>query len=436
MFATDNTWSPNSRTANPSELWLVNVETGEKRKLATPTDAAQPSWSPHGGRIAFWGQNRGGAKNIFTISVHGGEPVIVTNDSSVNWNPVWSPDGSYLYFASDRGGVMNLWRVPIDEGSGKVPDTPTPVTAPSANVGHLAFSRDGRHLAYVSAVNTQNIAEVSFDSQQEVVTSEPKWVTRVTSSAAMPDLSPDGEWLVYGSLGEKQENLFIIRTDGTDLRQLTKDGSKNRRPRWSPDGKRIAFDSDRGGKFEIWIMNADGSELRQISSSAGPNMIEPVWGPGGSRLAFRAQSGGVAFVAELGMGNNQPVHLAAIPNSREQDFRAHSWSPDGRKLAGWYRGATSAVGKDQDHKLCVYSVENHQFEKFETLGVAPKWLSDSRRLIFAHHGELYLLDTKSKKTRKLSTLDTSGGFSVSADGRRIYISSATYEADIWMMNLN
>ncbi|MFZ0063272.1 MAG: winged helix-turn-helix domain-containing protein [Pyrinomonadaceae bacterium] len=436
VFATDDTWSPNSRRVNPSDLWLINVATGEKRRLTTPGDAAQPSWSPHGHRVAFWGQNRG-AKNIFTIDAYGGESVVVTNDSFVNWNPVWSPDGSYLYFASDRGGSMNLWRVQIDETSGAVLGSPTAVTTPSSGIGHLCFSRDGRHLAYVSATNTANIAEVSFDSRKAVVIGEPRWITRVTTSASMPDLSPDGQWLAYGNLGDKEEDIFVIRTDGTELRQITSDTSKDRRPRWSPDGKRIAFDSDRGGKLEIWIVNADGSGARQISSGAGPNMVEPVWAPDGKRLAFRTQSGGGTFIAEFGPeGNDRPAQIAAIPGSAEEDFRAHSWSPDGNKLAGWsYRRGRNAIAKDPEHKLCIYSFDTHRFEKLDATGVAPEWLNDNRRLIFAYNGELFLLDTESNKPHRISTPDASGGFSVSADGRKIYLSVASYQADIWMMNL-
>ena len=53
------------------------------------------------------------------------DAVAVTDDPDFDWNPVWSPDGKYLYFASDRGGQMNLWRVPIEESTGKVTGSPS-----------------------------------------------------------------------------------------------------------------------------------------------------------------------------------------------------------------------------------------------------------------------------------------------------------------------
>src|SRR5881628_1830176 len=88
--------------SNPnSRIWAVNVATGEKR-LVTKEDSIQPNWSPHGYRIAYHGRRNLAQRDIWTIPAGGGEPVEVTNDAATDWNPVWSPDGKYLYFASDR----------------------------------------------------------------------------------------------------------------------------------------------------------------------------------------------------------------------------------------------------------------------------------------------------------------------------------------------
>jgi Tol biopolymer transport system component len=77
-----------------SGLSIVNVATGEKRRI-TAGDAVQPQWSPHGYRIAYWA-SRGGQRDIATIPAAGGEPVFLTDDTALDWNPIWSPDGQYL----------------------------------------------------------------------------------------------------------------------------------------------------------------------------------------------------------------------------------------------------------------------------------------------------------------------------------------------------
>src|SRR5262249_59816356 len=76
----------------------------------------------------------------------GSRELAVTSDPAVDWNPVWSPDGKFLYFSSDRNGTMNLWRAPIDEKSGRVLGSFEPMTVPSHWCGLVSVSRDGREL--------------------------------------------------------------------------------------------------------------------------------------------------------------------------------------------------------------------------------------------------------------------------------------------------
>jgi eukaryotic-like serine/threonine-protein kinase len=255
---------PSERGNYPGALRVMKVATGETRQV-TATDTVQPNWSPHGDRIAYWGVQGSGQRDLWTVGARGGEPVAVTNDPALDWNPIWSSDGQYLYFASDRGGSMNLWRVPIDEQTGKLLGAPEPVTTPATYSGYISFSRDGRHLAYAQVVHQINLQQVSFDPAKGKIEAKPVWITQGSRIATDPDFSPDSEWVVFGATGDKQEDLFIVRRDGTGLRQITNDKHKDRAPRWSPDGQRISFFSDRSGRYEYWMIKPDGAGLSQFS---------------------------------------------------------------------------------------------------------------------------------------------------------------------------
>jgi Tol biopolymer transport system component len=431
-FADEGIVKPSSRI-NSSKVSVVDVTTGQSR-LITKDDAVQPNWSPHGNRIAYQGRRNAAQRDIFTISADGGAPVEVTNDAAMDWNPVWSPDGNYLYFVSDRAGSMNLWRVPIQEETGKVLGSPEAITTPSPYISHLSFSRDGRHMAYAHVVTSGNLQRVGFDPVRETVVGQPVWITQGSRVAFVPHLSADGEWLAFDTQTDKQEDVFVVKRDGTGLRQLTDDSYKDRAPRWSPDGKRIVFFSDRTGKWEIWMINADGSGLQQITHATG-TVLNPIWSPDGTRLAYR-NVGTTSSIIEVGKSWQDQTPQTLPPMSDPGDsLWAWSWSPDGRKLAG---NLSHAVGPVSG--IAIYSLDSKQYEKLADFGSFPVWLSDSRRLLFQDRDrrKLYLIDTQSKKIHEVLSVaphEFGNGVSLPRDDRLIYFSLLITEADIWLLTM-
>ncbi|MGH9872111.1 MAG: winged helix-turn-helix domain-containing protein [Pyrinomonadaceae bacterium] len=418
---------PNNRGLVPSQLWVIDVATGAKRSLTTG-DAIQASWSPSGNRIAYWGLQGGGQRDIWTMPASGGEAVPVTNDQALDWNPVWSPDGKYLYFASDRGGSMNFWRVPLDETSGQLQGAPEAVITPSVYSQHLSFSRDGSRLAYAQKSETLNLQRVPFDPLSERITGEPEHVTQGTKYVTDPDLSPDDEWFAFSSQGEKQEDILILKRDGTELRQLTNDVFRDRGPRWAPDGQRIAFYSDRGGRFEIWSINSDGTNLRQITYTVDQSAVFPIWSPDGKRMLFK-QRGAPPFFFDLNRlwTEQTPQQLSAIEGVRN-NFWASSWSPDGRRLAGtWILNGI--------HYVHVYDFEAKTYENFGLRGLWPIWLSDNRRLLFHRDGRLHVLDTQTRKSHELFSVEpyAVGTVGATRDARTIYFTVQKTESDIWLL---
>ena len=145
VFCTEAISIPQSRSST-SALWVVDAKGGTPVKLSAG-DGVQPSWSPSGKQIAYWAVDTG-QRDLFTMPAAGGPRVTVTSDAALDWNPKWSADGRYLYFASDRGGSMNIWRVPIDESSGKPTGAPEPVTAGVSTADEPSLSNDGHRLLF------------------------------------------------------------------------------------------------------------------------------------------------------------------------------------------------------------------------------------------------------------------------------------------------
>lgn len=430
IVANANGQRATARTPPPSALYAVNLETG-RRRIITAGDAVQPSCSPNGHRIAYWGMRQGGQRDIWTVATGGGEPVEVTNDPNSDWNPVWSHDGRYLYFASDRDGKMNLWRIQIDEQSGEATGKAEPVKLPGDYVQHFGFSTDGRLMAYVQESMRKSLHQIAFNPAAGTAAEQAAPIYQGSRLFGSPDISPDGEWLVFTNQGEKQEDLFVMGRDGKGLAQITNDVHRDRGARWSPDGTKIAFYSDRSGEYEIWLTNPDGSGLKQLTYTAEENMIfYPLWSPDSRRIQYRMSASSSYIIEADREWTEQRAERLPAYNDPILKFGPWDWSPDGSALAGVLGGAGSG-----SRGIMVYSFETHEFEKLTDFGIAPRWLSDNHRLLFHDQGTIYLVDrrTRGKPQRVYSVApNTLSGFTVPPDDRAIYFSVDSTESDIWL----
>jgi Tol biopolymer transport system component len=148
----------------PTELRIVDVRTGAVRSIPDAGLVVHASWSPHDLRLALSVRSSGARQmDLATIPVAGGPATPLVSGNAVEWNAVWSADGRFIYYTSDAGGTMNLWRVRVDESSGRALSAPEPVPTPSPLAAHPAVSSDGRRLAFSSVLVTTNVARMSFD---------------------------------------------------------------------------------------------------------------------------------------------------------------------------------------------------------------------------------------------------------------------------------
>jgi Tol biopolymer transport system component len=459
------TWSPDGKEvayssvqiiADPGSrpvrgtLSAVNIATLQRRTLYTVDDAVQPRWSPNGRRVAFWAfAKEGGQRDIWTIGLpyeHAGaviyaQPVAVTDDAATDWNPVWSPDGKYLYYASDRSGTMEIWRVAIDEETGITKGSAEQLTTGGTGLrGHIAFADKGASLLYVDQTSRQVVEKVGFDAVSGKTTGELTPVLDASVAPANVDVSPDGQSLAFYSAG-RQEDIFVSRNDGTNRRRLTNDPARDRGPSWAPGGKKIAFFSDRNGSYEIWTINADGTGLTQVTNSRGANRSTPIWSPDGSRLLYLQRRGQTwdnyivdyVFDPEKPPAQQAIEELPAIGRSDEY-FAPTSWSPDGKMIAG----NRSFIDRFVPGGIFVYTLATRAFRMIVDGAAGARWLNDNRRLIYpdAAARKIFLVDTRSGQQQAvLSVAQDLGPIRLTSDNRTLYVQLSTTQSGIWRMNL-
>lgn len=424
---------PTVRATGEQFLSIINVETGAKRELIK-LEASFPAWSPSGGRIAYWFYTATlSRRDIATIPASGGEPVIVAKDfATSNWNPVWSPDGKYLYFVSNKNGSLNFWRVRIDESSGAALSDPEPVNSPSKFSRHLNFSRDGKRMIYVQTNNQSNIQGIEFDAAAEKTKGEPFWITQGDRQITRAELSPDGTRFVMRIIRRTQDDLVTVSRNGSDWRDITNDAPFDRYVRWSPDGKQVTFTSDRSGSTEVWTSNADGTNLQQITFLNSPDNGAgfPVWSPDGKRMCFTSRES-QTFIIDLTKNPNERTPQPINFNENVTGFITWDWSPDGTKLGGTiYEGSERFLG--------FYSFETNSYTKLsKTNDFIPSWLPDSRRLVYGTENKICIADTITGKISELTANPNKQLRSpfVSSDGRLLYYTAHTNESDIWLLDL-
>jgi eukaryotic-like serine/threonine-protein kinase len=407
----------------------VTLSSGEKQRIPVE-DGVQPSWSPHGLRIAYWavaGKGRiEGQRDIYTIPAVGGVPVAVTSDTAVDWNPVWSPDGRYLYFSSNRGGSMNLWRVGIDESSGQTSGEPEAVTTPSSFTGHLSVSADGRHIASASLGQTAAVQKVAFDPDAGTIAGAPVSVLSGSRFLSHVAPSPDGQWLLCYVIGN-QLDILLSRSDGSGERELTHDSANDRNPTWSPNGSPIAFFSNRSGLNQIWSIRPDGSELRQLTFDPQGVSSYDIWSPDGSHMVYAGQGTDhdqmFVFEPHKPWQEQTPQRFSRRIEPGRM-FLPISWSPDGTQL----------LGDGVPDGTFVYTLASGQFSRLLARGVSHVWLRDGRRVLVTDQRRLLVHDIAAKTTRELLSIapDDFDSVAISADNRTIYFTRATLLGDIWL----
>jgi len=246
--------------------------------------------------------------------------VRLTTDGHLKQRPAWSPDGAWLAFTRHQGATIFLF---LRSAVGMQEKRLTGSKDPEFDA---VWSPDGKRLAFCFDKTVPNQGDMDvYTISANGDDLKPALVTQgKLSHEEWPAWSPDGEWLALSSTRDGNQEIYVVRPDGKDLKRLTSDPAIDAHPAWSPDGKQVVFATSRWGDLELAAINADGSGLVRLTESPGIDDY-PVWSPDGQRLAFTTNRDGNLEIYTCDPGGKNARNLTRHPAI--DNFPA--WTPGG-----------------------------------------------------------------------------------------------------------
>lgn len=431
----DASWSPDGSKLVfvQDSIYTVSAQGGRPSTIPFVTKALflqDAVWSPDGTRIAISEIMGVGisTSRLWTLRPDGTDPRAITDATSLDTKPVWMPDGKRLLFISDRGGSSDIWSIPVDE-SGEAAG-PAKALTTGVGVGDIALSADGSKLAYEKIVENSSIWSMPIAAERPLTMEDAQLITSENSFIENIAISHDGEWLAIDSNRSGNVDIWILRTDGSDLRQITTHPAHDWHPTWSPDGKRIAFHSVRSGNRDIWLKPVAGGPGKQLTTDPDKN-LDPLWSPHSDEIAFSSFHSGSLDIWIV----SESTSLQKLPFYQTKAARCYMWSPDGKKLVVTSR----KTGKAELYLLSTNSSQMEQLTHGELGNSRPfAWSADGSTIYTRASNNIYAISATDGTSRRLTNFEfpRSKWFRRAAsDGERFYLLIHEKKSDIWLAEL-
>jgi Tol biopolymer transport system component len=325
-----------------------------------PAPAAYPG---NNGQLVFTSTQDGGARHIFLRGSSGIIDLTGASSSAAEIQPKISPDGREILFTRLAPGLPNseLFVMGADGGQR------TQLTNTPQGNSDATWSPNGTQIAFVSDRNSgvPNIFIMRTDG------SGVRQITHDTAGKSELAWSPAGDRIAFVRVpaGGGDREIYSIRTNGSDLTDLTRDpSSDDLEPAWSPDGRQIVYSGPlhKGESvgMDLWTMNADGSHKQALhhENNAYSDGAYPAWSPNGRTIVFSANNGSGYYhlwsVPAAG-GQNSELVTNKVPGGNPGDEEA-DWGPKppsaapsthiargrvgGRTVSFWFQATGPATG--------------------------------------------------------------------------------------------